>query len=196
MPPIQTAREKRLTTARPLDCAYDWGHDEHLAEALRHGRRRDDMPARNQMARNHTARLGIHQVGFGVGESSWAMNMVGTIPAMLGETSGAIMGLPHWRGIIQGQREEQPAPAELQELAAIIADAEIEASPLEKRRLTCLLAMYMPAEGVDENLGSALDCWNFYVDQPPAPAVPAASPSTETVKVVGVRTSPGMAFEG
>jgi hypothetical protein len=128
------------------------------------------------------------------------MNPVGTVPAMLGETSDAIVELLHWPGVIQGQLEEQPVPAELeevlQELAAMIADAEVEAPPWKKRRLTSLLAMYMPAEGVDDNLGAALDCWHFYVDQPPAPAIPAASPSTETVKVVGVRTSPGMTFEG
>lgn len=72
----------------------------------------------------------------------------------------------------------------------------IEASPWKKRLLTCLLAMYMPPEGIDENLGAALDCWNFYVDQPHVLAIPAASPRTETVKVVGVSTSPGMTFEG
>ena len=55
--------------------------------------------------------------------------------------------------------------------------------------------MYMSPEGVDENLGAALDCWNFYVDQPNAPAIPAAPPSTEIVKIVSARTSPGMTFE-
>ena len=71
----------------------------------------------------------------------------------------------------------------------------IESSSLKKRFLACLLAMYMPPEGVDENLESALECWNFYVDQPPQPALPATQPRTEMVNIVGVRTSPGMIFE-
>ncbi len=71
----------------------------------------------------------------------------------------------------------------------------IEASPWKKRYLTYLLAMYMPPDGVDENLGSALECWNFYVDQPPVPAIPAAPPRTEMVRIVGTHTSPSMTFE-
>ena len=72
----------------------------------------------------------------------------------------------------------------------------IEASPWKKRYLTCLLAMYMPPDGVDENLGSALECWNFYVEQPRLPVIPAAPPSTETVRIVGAHTSPSMTLEG
>jgi hypothetical protein len=71
----------------------------------------------------------------------------------------------------------------------------IEASPLKKRILTCLLAMYMPREGVNENLESALECWNFYVDQSPRLGIPAAQPRTEMVNIVGVRTSQSMVFE-
>ena len=71
----------------------------------------------------------------------------------------------------------------------------IEAPPMKKRFLTCLLAMYMPLEGVDENLGSALECWNFYVQQPHQPVLPQPKPRTEMVNIVGVRTSPGMIFE-
>ena len=84
----------------------------------------------------------------------------------------------------------------IKELVAATVDAETEMPTWKKRGLTCLLAMYMPAEGVDENFETALDCWRFYVDQPPAPTIPTVPPSTEIVKVVGVRTSPGMTFEG
>lgn len=71
----------------------------------------------------------------------------------------------------------------------------IEASPWKKRYLTCLLAMYMPADGVDENLVSALECWNFYVDQPSVPTITSARPRTQMVRIVDTHTSPGMAFE-
>ena len=71
----------------------------------------------------------------------------------------------------------------------------VVATPWNKRLLTCLLAMYMPAEGVDENLETALECWNFHVAPPPTPALPALPPRTETVNVVGVRKSPGLTIE-
>jgi hypothetical protein len=71
----------------------------------------------------------------------------------------------------------------------------IQASPWKKRLLTCLLAMYMPQEGVNENLESALECWNFYIDQSPQLGIPAIQPRTELVNIVDVRTSPGMIFE-
>lgn len=72
----------------------------------------------------------------------------------------------------------------------------IEATPWKKRFLTCLLAMYMPAEGIDENLESALECWNFHVAPPHQPALSTQSPRTETVNVVGVRSSSGLTIEG
>ena len=71
----------------------------------------------------------------------------------------------------------------------------IEATPWKKRFLTCLLAMYMPAEGIDENLESALECWNFHVTPPHRPALPAQPPRTETVNIVGVRKSYGLTLE-
>ena len=72
----------------------------------------------------------------------------------------------------------------------------IEATPRQKRLLTCLLALYMPAEGIDENLELALECWNFHVAQPDQPALPAQPPHTETVNIVGVRKSHGLTIEG
>lgn len=72
----------------------------------------------------------------------------------------------------------------------------ITVSPLKKRFLTCLLALRMPAEGIDENLESALECWNFHVAQPHHPALPTLPPRTETVNIVGVRKSHGLTFEG
>ena len=72
----------------------------------------------------------------------------------------------------------------------------IAATPWKKRLLTCLLAMYMPAEGVDENLETTLGCWNFHVIQPHTPALAAPPPRTETVNVVDVRKSHGLTIEG
>ncbi len=72
----------------------------------------------------------------------------------------------------------------------------IAVSPLKKRFLTCLLALRMPAEGIDENLESALECWNFHVAQPHHPALPTLPPRTETVNIVGVRKSHGLTIEG
>ena len=65
-----------------------------------------------------------------------------------------------------------------------------------KRYLTGLLSRHMPPEGIDENLESALYNWHHYRDQTNPPSMAEPSPSTETVTIVGIRTSPGMVFEG
>lgn len=65
-------------------------------------------------------------------------------------------------------------------------------SPIKKRLLTCLLAMYMPDQGVDENLESALECWNFYADQPTPPALPSGSGGRIETKFGGFVMRPGI----
>lgn len=61
--------------------------------------------------------------------------------------------------------------------------------------MICWLALRMPTKGVDDNLKSTRECWDFYVNQPPVPIIETIPPSEEIVQVVHVRTSPGIVFE-
>jgi hypothetical protein len=68
----------------------------------------------------------------------------------------------------------------------------IKASALNKRYLTCLLAMYMPEQGVDENLDSAVECWNFYADQPTLRPLPPTDAPIWKAKITGFSTRPDL----
>ena len=68
----------------------------------------------------------------------------------------------------------------------------LTASPIKKRLLTCLLAMYMPDRGIDENLESALECWNFYADQPTPPVLPPGRRGRVEAKFDGFVMRPGI----
>lgn len=68
----------------------------------------------------------------------------------------------------------------------------VTTSSVKKRLLTCLLAMYMPDRGIDENLESTLECWNFYVDQPTPPALPPSSENRIEAKFGGFVMRPGI----
>ena len=175
------------------------------------------------MERARPIRMGIHQVRFGPSHFLETAIPIGTVnavpdqmdwpepnqeqPAEQSSPADFAEVIRQLAAVITDAETEAPPwktpsspPAgweeAIRELVAATAGAETEVPPWKKRSLTCLLAMHMPAEGVDENLEAALDCWNFYADRPTAPTIPRVPPSTETVKVVGVRTSPGMTFEG
>ena len=70
----------------------------------------------------------------------------------------------------------------------------VTTSPKTKRLLTCLLAMYMPEQGVDENLESALECWNFYADHPTPPALLPSGANRIEAKFGGFVMRPGINF--
>lgn len=52
--------------------------------------------------------------------------------------------------------------------------------------------MYMPAQGIDENLESALECWNFYADRPTPPALPPGGANRVEAKFAGFVMRPGI----
>ena len=68
----------------------------------------------------------------------------------------------------------------------------ITTSPANKRYLTCLLAMLMPEQGIDENFESALECWNFYADRSAPPALPPGRQNPVKTTFAGFSTRPGL----
>ena len=68
-------------------------------------------------------------------------------------------------------------------------------SAKKRRILTCLLAIQMPDEGVNELYEDALDCWKFYTEQLPKPTIPTEPPKTVTAKFVGYSERPGIEIE-
>ena len=100
-----------------------------------------------------------------------------------------VWGLDH---IKSNDYPEFRVPAELLERTPITDIPEsIRESEAKKRAWTCLLAMFMPQQGVDELLETAVGCWNFYTDAPPPPA-PLTARSVGKATIVASTTRPGL----
>jgi hypothetical protein len=84
-------------------------------------------------------------------------------------------------------------PSQLSEGKPITAPIEsLARCPTEKRYLTCLLALLMPDQGIDENFETALECWNFYAHRPTPTALPSSGLNPVKVKFTGYSPRPGL----
>ena len=84
-------------------------------------------------------------------------------------------------------------PAELLERTPITdIPGSIRTSEAKKRVWICLMAMFMPQQGVDELFETAVGCWNFYTDAPPPPPPPRTAPSVGKATIVASTTRPGL----
>ena len=98
-----------------------------------------------------------------------------------------------------GPREQADFSSALQILPHLVTGTPIDVpqesltkSAVVKRYLTCLLAIYMPEQGVEEQLESAFECWNFYTDRPTLRPLPPTEPPVRKAKITGSSTRPGL----
>jgi hypothetical protein len=101
-----------------------------------------------------------------------------------------VWGLDHSRS---HDLPEFRVPAELLERTPITdIPGSIRTSETKKRVWTCLLATFMPQQGVDELFESAVECWNFYTDTPPQVVQAQTASSVGKAKITGSGTRPGL----